>query len=72
MLPFTVTSLRKLVTSIVCPVFNLVWETSDAFTEPLPVVSPTSTPIGTLTSPLVVPLFTFVRVTVIVCPFVTR
>ena len=71
MLPFTVRSFRKFVTSSVCPVFNLIWVTSEAFTELLPVVSPMRIPIGTLTSDVIDPLFTLVSVTVIVCAFVT-
>ena len=67
----TITSLRKLVASTACPDRNFVWLTSDELTEPLAVVSPRSTPIGTLISPMLVPSLTPLSVTVMRCALVT-
>lgn len=48
--PLTVTSVRKFVAFVAVPLRALVWLTSEALTEPLLFVSPSSTPIiaGTL------------------------
>src|SRR5947207_4539147 len=65
MAPLAFTSERKFVPSSTCPIRDLVCATSPEFTAPLPLVSPMSTPICTLTSPVVIPSLTPVNVTVI-------
>src|SRR2546423_5532129 len=70
-LPLTFTSDRKFVVSTVWPIRDLVCATSPAFTAPLPLVSPMSTPICTPTSPVVIPSLTPVNVTVIRWALVT-
>ena len=69
--PLTVTSVRKFELSTGSPDFNFVKLTSEALTDPFPVVSPTSTPIVTLRSPVLVPSLAPSNVTVILCALVT-
>src|SRR2546428_8838555 len=66
--PLTVTSVRKLLDVATVPLWALVWLMSDELTDPLPVVSPRSTPIDVETALLKSPAesLTFVRLTVIV------
>src|SRR2546422_4192256 len=56
--PLTVTSVRKVEAVGIVPLCALVWLMSDELTEPLAVVSPRRTAIGTLTSPAFVPSLT--------------
>lgn len=69
--PLTTTSERKFALVMACPDCDLVWQTSDALTTPLALVSPANSLIRTLTSFVLVPLLTPNKVRVIVCTSVT-
>src|SRR5438132_892443 len=56
--PLTVTSVRKVEPFGTVPLCALVWLMSELLTEPLAVVSPRRTAIGTLTSPAFAPSLT--------------
>ena len=66
--PFNVTSVRKFCSVVVWPEFAFVSPTSLAFTLPLLVVSPRSTPIGMAISDMRMPSLTPVRLIVTVWP----
>src|SRR5438876_10762653 len=63
--PLAFTSSRKFEPVTACPTCDLVRLTSEALTTALPFTSPTSTPMETGTSPVLVPSFTLWSVTVI-------
>ena len=69
--PSTVTSLRKLPLPTTWPERDFVWLMSAEFTEPSAVVSPSNTPIGTVTVPLFVPSLAPSKQTLILCALVT-
>src|SRR6266446_4787575 len=69
--PLAFTSSRKFEPLTAWPTCDLVRLTSEALTAPLPFTSPTSTPMETGTSPVLVPLFTLWSVTVILWTLVT-
>src|ERR1700732_1022280 len=69
--PLAVTSSRKLLSVTLWPDCDWVCEISLELTAPFPVVSPSSTLIGTLTFPLFPPPLTPTRLTLSVCALLT-